>query len=148
MHQDIRNKNNKQLFFRNAIIAALDLFNRNMTIEQVENGKIVEYQVPFFPHMANDEQFMKDFFINYDRQCKVVTTAEGNYDQAPKGVIKFENFKISESELTNKFVRGTYKEVEYDENERPILKANSAYLMSLPMELSFSGELWADMKIL
>ena len=146
--EDIRNHNQKQLFFRNAFIGALDLFNRNMKIEQItnENGtaEATMHEVPFYPHMAQDEQFMKDFFINYDRDCRIVQYAEGNYDIAPKGVIKFESYKIKESELTNKFVRGTYKEVEYDDNKNPSLKANSAYLMSLPMDLSFTGELFAD----
>ena len=146
--EDIRNHNQKQLFFRNAFIGALDLFNRNMSIEQVTNETGVAepamHEVPFYPHMAQDEQFMKDFFINYDQDCRIVKYAEGNYDKAPKGVIKFESYQIKEAQLTNKFVRGTYIETERDDNKNPTLKANSAYLMSLPMDLAFTGELFAD----
>ena len=144
MSEDIRNHNNKQTFLRNAIIGVLDMFNKHMSIPQVENGKEIMYPVPFWYDKANDEQFMKDFFINYPGECRVVNTAEGDYDKAPKGTILFNSFKIMEAELTNRFVRGTYKDAEYDDNDRPILKAFSAYLMTLPMQLDFTGQLWAD----
>jgi len=144
MVEDVRNHNNKQTFFRNAIIGALDLFNKHMSIPQVVDGKETMHPVPFWYDKANDEQFMKDFFINYDGECVIPVAAEGDYDQAPKGTILFNSFKIKEGELTNRFVRGTYKDAQFDDNDRPILKAYSAYLMSLPMDLDFSGSMWAD----
>ena len=132
------------IYFRNAIISVLDILNKNISIEQVEKGVSKAYSVPFYYHMANDEQFMKDFFIDYPGDCKVVATAEGNYDMAPKGEIKMDSFVVKPENLTNKFVRGTFKREELDSNSQKILNAYSAYLFVLPMTLSFSSELFAD----
>lgn len=140
----IDNRNTHGSHLRNAIISVLDLLNRNIFIEQVERGKSVQYSVPFFYHMANDEQFMKDFFTDYPNDCKIVQVAEGNYDIAPKGVIKLESFSVKPENLTNKFVRGTFKKEELNSNDQKVLSAYSAYLFVLPMTLNFSSVLFAD----
>ena len=139
----MRDKNTKDIFLRNAIVAALNLFSDNMTIEQVENGIPKRYPVKFFYHMGSNEQLMKDFFVDYKDECHV-PYAEGNYDIAPKGVIKIDDFSIKTNELTNRFVRGVHISESTDDNGTKTLDPVSARLFVLPIYINFSGELFAD----
>jgi len=141
---NIEHKNPKDLLFRNVTVALLDLLNRKITIDQVVDGKIQTETVPFFYHFSGDENFMKDFFMELPTDCKIPSHAEGNFETYPKGVLKMNSFSVKPNEITNKFVRGTVKKAEYTADDQKVLKAYSAYLFALPININFEAKITAD----
>lgn len=140
----IQAKNSNDIFIRSAIAGLLDLLNRNVTIVQTVAGVEGTYDVKFYYNFGQDEQFMKDFFIEYTHGCKLYEHAEGNFDVRPVGVVKFETFSIRPSDMTNRFVRGTFINEGYTSNMEKQLKAYSAYLMRLPMTIKLKVDVQCD----
>ena len=140
----INNKNTKDIFIRNAIAGVLDYLNRNVGIIQVVDDVENEYEVKFYYNFGQDEQFMKDFFVNLDHGCKVHQNAEGNFDKRPVGVIKFSSFSIRPNDITNRFIRGTFINEGYTDNNEKKLKAYSAYLMRIPITIKIDVDVQAD----
>lgn len=140
----IENTNTKDIFFRNALAGLLDYLNRNVKIEQVVEGVPGLHAIKFYYNFGQDEQFMKDFFVQLDHGCVLHQNAEGNFEIRPVGVIKFNSFVIRSTEITNKFVRGTFVAENYTDNMEKQLKAYSAYLFRLPMTIKVSVDIQAD----
>ena len=143
-NQNIRNSNVQDIFLRNATLSLLDVLNRQIIIELVRDGEIEKHEIPFFYNFAGDEGFMKDFFIQVPDGCKIPTLAEGNYDIVPRGVITLSSFSIKSSDITNKFVRGSFTQQVLDDNDQKVNKGYSARLYSLPMNLKFSAKVICD----
>lgn len=139
-NENIRNRNVNDIFLRNAILSVLDLLNNNIIIEMRRNDEIEKHEIPVFYNFASDEGFMKDFFIDIPKDCdyKYPKFADGNYDVIPYGILTLSNFQIKSSDITNKFVRGSFIEETRDINNQKQLKAFSARMMSLPLLLKFS----------
>lgn len=131
----------KDVFIRNATIAILDTLNRRIKLEQIEEGKSVVHTVPFFYNFGNDENFMRDFFAEIPHECAIPKHAEGNYEVWPKGVLLLNSITVKPLEITNKFVRATYRKAFAMENDERSYKAMSAYLFPLPMTFTFSAEI-------
>lgn len=131
----------KDVFVRNAIISVLDVLNRRLKIEQVVDGKSSIYSIPFFYNFGNDENFMRDFFIEIPHECEIPNHAEGNFDVWPKGILTLNTITVKPAEITNKFVRGTYRKAFSVGNDELSYKAVSAYLYPLPMQMSFAVEI-------
>jgi hypothetical protein len=142
--QNIRNSNTQDIFLRNATLSLLDVLNRQIIIELVRDGEIEKHEIPFFYNFAADEGFMKDFFIQIPEGCKIPTLAEGNYDIIPRGIITLSSFSVKSSDITNKFVRGSFTQQELDDNNQKVNKGYSGRLYSLPMELKFSAKILCD----
>jgi len=140
----IENKNSKDIFMRAALAGMLDFFNRNVKIAQVVNGNELQYDVKFYYNFGQDEQFMKDFFVELDHGCLLHEHAEGNFETRPVGVIRFSSFTIRPTDMTNRYVRGTFINEGYTQNMEKRLGAYSAYLMRLPMTLKVSIDVQAD----
>lgn len=140
----INKKNNTGSFIRAAIAGALDFFNRNVSIVQTVDNVDTDYAIKFYYHFGQDEQFMKDFFVERDKGCLLHEHPEGNFEMRPLGVVKFNGFSLRTSDMTNKYVRGTYTADSYDGNNMRVRSAFSAYLMRLPMTIKMSVDLHAD----
>jgi hypothetical protein len=143
-HQNITNKNTQDIFLRNAILSILDVLNRRISIDLIDDGKVVKNTIPFFYNKAGTGGFMQDFFIDIPDGCVYPKYAEGDYDIVPNGIITLDNFSIKSSDITNKFVRGTFTQEELDSNSQKILKAYSSRLYTLPMDLKFSAKIKSD----
>jgi hypothetical protein len=143
-NENIRNENVQDIFLRNAALTMLDLLNRQVIIDMVRGGKIEKHEIPFFYNFGGDEGFMKDFFIDLPTDCKYPNFAEGNYEQLPRGIVTLSSFQIKTSDVTNKFVRGSFNQETRDENDQKVLKAYSARLFSMPMTLSFNVKIESD----
>lgn len=142
--QNIRNSNVQDIFLRNATLSLLDVLNRQIIIDLVRDGVIEKHEIPFFYNFSGDEGFMKDFFIEVPDGCKIPTLAEGNYDIVPRGIITLSSFQIKSSDITNKFVRGSFTQQELGDNDQKINKGYSARLYSLPMSLKFDAKIICD----
>ena len=129
---------------RNAIAGCLDYLNRKITIDQYVNGQDEKYAVKFYYNFGSDEQIMKDFFVQYDHGCLLHKNPEGNFDMRPVGVLKFNSFSIRTSDMTNKYVRGSYTQESTDDNLQKSIAAYSAYLFRLPMTIKMSADIEAD----
>jgi ribosome-associated toxin RatA of RatAB toxin-antitoxin module len=140
----INDKNVTDIFLRNAIAGLLDFLNRNIEIPQIVNGVLEMHPVKFYYNFGQDEQFMKDFFVQLDHGCLLYRNPEGNFDVRPVGVTKFNGFTIRPGEITNRFVRATTIKQGYTANMEKQLKAYSSYLMRLPMTMRMSVEIQAD----
>jgi hypothetical protein len=143
-NENIRNENVQDIFLRNAALTMLDLLNRQVIIDMVRGGKIEKHEIPFFYNFGGDEGFMKDFFVDLPTDCKYPNFAEGNYEQLPRGIVTLSSFQIKTSDITNKFVRGSFNQETRDENDQKILKAYSSRLFSMPMTLSFNVKIESD----
>lgn len=139
--QNVRHRMTKDILYRNLTVALLDTLNREMSVEQVENDEVVSHSVPVYHHFGNDSNFMKDFFIDIPDDCRIPDHAEGNFEVWPKGLLKPGSVKIKTEEITNKFVRSTLRVPVTDDNERTSLKAYSAYLYAVPVEMQFELQL-------
>ena len=143
-NENIRNENVQDIFLRNATLSMLDLLNRQVIIDLFRSGKVEKHEIPFFYNFGGDEGFMKDFFIDLPTDCKYPNHAEGNYEQLPRGILTLSSFQIKTSDITNKFVRGSFNQETRDENDQKQLKAYSARLFSLPMVLTFNVKIESD----
>jgi hypothetical protein len=143
-NENIRNENVQDIFLRNATLSLLDLLNREVIISLKRNDEITYHEVPFFYNFGGDEGFMKDFFLEIPGDCKCPNHAEGNYEQMPRGIVTLSGFQIKSSDITNKFVRGSFNQEVRDENDQKQLKAFSSRLFTLPMALSFSIKIESD----
>jgi hypothetical protein len=143
-HENIRNENVQDIFMRNATLAVLDLLNRNVVIDLKRNDQIEKHEVPFFYNFGGDEGFMKDFFLELPTDCKFPNHAEGNYEQVPRGVVTLTSFSIKTTDITNKFVRGTYTQEVRDLNDQKQMKAFSSRLFTLPLSLKYSVKIESD----
>ncbi len=132
------------IFLRNATLSLLDLLNREVIISLKRNDEVTYHEVPFFYNFGGDEGFMKDFFLEIPGDCKCPSHAEGNYEQMPRGIVTLGGFQIKSSDITNKFVRGSFNQEVRDENDQKQLKAFSSRLFTLPMALSFSIKIESD----
>jgi hypothetical protein len=143
-HENIRNENVQDIFIRNATLSVLDLLNRNVIISLKRKDKIENYEIPFFYNFGGDEGFMKDFFMELPTDCKYPNFAEGNYEILPRGIVTLSSFAIRSSDITNKFVRGTFTQEERDINDQKSLKAFSSRLFVLPMSLKYAVKIESD----
>ena len=144
-HNNITNKNTQDIFLRNASLAVLDVLNRKVIIDLVRDGVVTKHEVPFLYNNAGTGGFMQDFFIDIPDGCKYPEFAEGNYDQLPRGIVTLNNFAIKSGDITNPFVRGTFKQEEIEPlNDRKVMKAYSARLKTLPMDLAFQIQIKSD----
>lgn len=140
----IDNRNSRGIFFVNATAGLLDKFNRNVYIEQIEDGQPKVYEVPFHHHFGADEGFMRDFFMNVDHGCKLADKAEGDYNVRPLGIVKYNGFSVRTGDMTNKYVRGTMVKESMNANLEKSLMAYSAYLMRLPITIKYSVDIKCD----
>jgi hypothetical protein len=143
-HENIRNENVQDIFMRNATLALLDLLNRNVVIDLKRDDVIEKHEIPFFYNFGGDEGFMKDFFLELPTDCKFPNHAEGNYERMPRGVVTLSSFSIKTSDITNKFVRGTYTQEVRDINDQKQMKAFSSRLFTLPLSLKYSVKIESD----
>jgi hypothetical protein len=143
-HENIQNRNTKDIFMRNAALAVLDVLNREIFIELVRNDKIEKHSVPFFYNFGGDGQMMTDFFHDIPGGLKLPEHAEGNYETLPNGIVTINNFAIKSGDITNKFVRGTFTQEERGENDEKVMKAYSSRLFTLPMEIKFGIKIKSD----
>lgn len=136
----MKNLNTDDIFFRNLTVSLLDLLNRKFTIEQKVDDVTENKSIPFFYNFGNDEQFMKDFFIGIPDDC-FVPKAEGNHDQVPRGIITWQGSSVSTSDITNKFIRGTYSAPSRGVNSERKMDAYSAFLFAIPFNVTYGVEI-------
>lgn len=142
-HNNITNKNTQDVFLRNASLGVLDILNRRIIIDLVRDGKVESHEVPFLYNNAGTGGFMQDFFVAMPEDCKY--PAEGNYDSLPRGIVTLQNFSIKSGDITNPFVRGTFKQEALEPtNDAKVMKAYSARLRTLPMDLAFQVQIKSD----
>jgi len=142
--ENIRNENVQDILMRNATLTLLDLLNRQVIIDMKRNDVIEKFEIPFFYNFGGDEGFMKDFFLELPTDCKYPNHAEGNYEQMPRGVVTLSSFQIKSTDITNKFVRGTFTQETRDLNDQKQLKAYSSRLFTLPISLKYSVKIESD----
>lgn len=131
--------NTDDIFFRNLSISLLELLNGLITIDQSRDNTRETFNIPFQYNFGSDEQFLKDFYIGLPDDCNI-PVSEGTYDIIPRGIVNLDTFEIKPGDITNRFVRGQYTEVEKSENDSAenVLTGYSAQLYSLPMHVVFS----------
>jgi hypothetical protein len=143
-HENIRNENVQDIFFRNSTITLLDVLNRNVIIDLKRNDQVEKHEIPFFYNFGGDEGFMKDFFLELPTDCKYPNFAEGNYERMPRGVVTLNSFSIRAGDITNKFVRGTFTQESRDINDQKQMKAYSARLFAIPMTVKYGVKIESD----
>jgi hypothetical protein len=128
--------NTDDIFLRNLSISFLELLNSTMNISISRNDTKEIHPVPFMYNYGTDEGFLKDFYIGLPDNCNI-PVSEGTYDMIPRGIITLSSFQVKNSDITNRFVRGQYTEVEKGSQEENVLTGYSAQLYSLPLAVRF-----------
>lgn len=135
--------NTDDIFLRNLTIALLDLLNGSMTLSLSRDDHKETFSVPFLYNFGTDEGFLKDFYIGLPDNCQI-PVAEGTYDIIPRGVVTLSSFQVKSSDITNRFIRGQYSELERGPNDQNVLTGYSAQLYSLPMSVKFDVKIICD----
>lgn len=125
--------NSDNIHSRAIIVGLINLLNNKIQIyNTLSNNKVDVIDVPWFFAKSIDERFLQDYFTFWS-DCTDKKYALGNYDVNPRGIITLESKSINTSNLTNRFVRGTYiKEIDGK------LETFNSYINSLPLTMSFS----------
>lgn len=135
--------NTDDIFLRNLTIALLDLLNGSMSIDLARNDTVETFNVPFLYNYGTDEGFLKDFYIGLPDNCQI-PIAEGTYDIVPRGIVTLNSFQVKTSDITNKFIRGSFTETEKGSQDENVLTGYSAQLYSLPMSVKFDVKIICD----
>lgn len=135
--------NTDDIFLRNLTIALLDLLNGEMVLTIAREDHREEFRVPFVYNYGTDEGFLKDFYIGLPDNCRI-PVAEGTYDIIPRGIVTLSSFQVKTSDITNKFVRGSFTETERGDNDQNVLTGYSAQLFSFPMSVKFEIKIICD----
>lgn len=134
--------NNENILSRAVIAGLLNILNNKITYEQVwSNEQIETIEVPWFYNMSGDERFMQDFFTHYG-DCEAPRPADGNFDFFPRGILSYTGAVIDAQRITSRYVQGLYlKDVDGQ------LQTMRSFLYSIPLNINFDCELWADTQI-
>jgi len=135
--------NTDDIFLRNLTIALLDLLNGEMVLTLARDDHKEQFSVPFVYNYGTDEGFLKDFYIGLPDNCRI-PVAEGTYDIIPRGIVTLSSFQIKSSDITNKFVRGSFTQTEKGDNDQNVLTGYSAQLFSLPLAVKFDVKIICD----
>ena len=135
--------NTDDIFLRNLTIALLDLLNGSMTLSLSRDDHKETFSVPFLYNFGTDEGFLKDFYIGLPDNCQI-PVAEGTYDIIPRGIVTLSSFQVKSSDITNRFIRGQYSELERGPNDQNVLTGYSAQLYSLPISVKFDVKIICD----
>jgi hypothetical protein len=135
--------NTDDIFLRNLTISLLDLLNGEMEINMARNDHRETYPVPFVYNYGTDEGFLKDFYVGLPNDCRI-PVAEGTYDIIPRGIVTLSSFSPKSSDITNKFIRGSFTQTERGENDQKVLEGYSAHLFSIPLSVKFDIKVISD----
>jgi len=137
--------NNENVLTRAIIAGLLDVLNNHIKYNQIwGNDPIEEFEtisVPWFYNQSGDERFMQDFYTHY-AECLAPRPVDGNFDMIPRGIITYTGSDINAQRITSRYVQGRYvKEVDGK------LEGFVSYLYSIPLNIRFDCELWADTQL-
>jgi len=137
--------NNENILIRAVIAGLLDVLNNHIQYNQVWGNDPIEdieqINVPWYYNQSGDQRFMQDFYTHYG-DCVPPRPVDGNFDMIPRGVITYSGSDIDSQRITSRYVQGRYvKELDGK------LEGFVSYLYSIPLNVSFECELWADTEI-
>ena len=134
--------NYDNVFNRSVIAGLLYLLNHKLTYEQVWDDNTVEkVTIPFaynFTH-AKDQRFAQDNYTFFGRECFSDKLIDGKFDMCPRFAMTYTGSQIEASNITNRFVKGTYMK-----DENGVLTSYTAFMYSIPLTLNFEFEGWID----
>ena len=134
--------NYDNVFNRSVIAGLLYLLNHKLTYEQVWDDNVVEtVTVPFAYNFAQskDQRFVQDNYTFFGRECFSDKLIDGKFDMFPRFAITYTGSTIESSNITNRFVKGTYMK-----DNNGVLTSYTAFMYSIPLTLSFELEGWID----
>lgn len=130
------------VFNRSVIGGLLYLLNHKLTYEQVWDDNTVEQvTIPFvynFAH-AKDQRFAQDNYTFFGRECFSDKIIDGKFDMCPRFAMTYTGSQIESSNITNRFVKGTYMK-----DNNGVLTSYTAFMYSIPLTLNFDFEGWVD----
>jgi len=137
--------NNENVLIRAIIAGLLDVLNNHIKYNQIWGNDPVEdiesISVPWFYNQSGDERFMQDFYTHY-AECLPPRPVDGNFDMIPRGILTYTGSGINAQRITSRYVQGRYvKEVDGK------LEGFVSYLYSIPLNIRFDCELWADTQL-
>lgn len=134
--------NYDNVFNRSVIAGLLYLLNHRLTYEQVWDDNVIEtVTIPFaynFAH-AKDQRFAQDNYTFFGRECFSDKFVDGKFDMCPRFALTYTGSQIEASSITNRFVKGKYMK---EENGK--LVSYTAFMYSIPLNMSFDLEGWID----
>lgn len=129
-------KNSDDIFMRSVYAGLTETLTNVTKYVQIENDNARKMiRVPFYLSATGQERFLYYYFSgkNYETCEEYV---EGSYDVVPRGVLTFDGFTISSSEITSPHARAEFFEVD---TEGKVLTYSSK-IASIPLKMSFTLE--------
>jgi hypothetical protein len=144
MKEDVYSRyNTDDVFNRSVIGGLLHLLNHKITYEQIwEDDTVETVTVPFvynFVSSEPNERFIQDNYTFFGRECFSDKIIDGNFEILPRFVLSYDGSQIDSSNITNRFVKGTYQK-----QIGGVLESYTAYTMQIPLTMNFSIEGWID----
>ena len=134
--------NYDDVFNRSVIAGLLYLLNHRLTYKQTwDDNTVEEVTVPFaynFAH-ARDQRFAQDNYTFFGRECFSDKLIDGKFDMCPRFAMTYSGSQIEASNITNRFVKGTYLK-----DKNGVLTSYTAFMYSIPLTLNFDFEGWID----
>lgn len=126
-------RNTDDVFFRTVMIGVLNLLNHSIVLKVTSNETDVptDYKIPFYFSQGGDERYMQDFYTSWF-EC-VPTTADGNYDKVPIGLVSLQDIGINAANLDSRFSHG-----ERTKEEDGEIKQYYSNIMLVPIALTFN----------
>ncbi len=135
--------NYDDVFLRSLSVALLNLLTNKLFIwNRIADKDYRTIPIPFFYDMASsDERFMQDIYMGDSLDdCIPVKITEGNTDLVPRGAIRLTDININTASLTNRFVRGEYRQ----ENDDGNLITHNAPINHIPLDIGFECKIVID----
>lgn len=136
----LESRNTDDSFFRNLILAVLNLLNSKVYIKYLKDKEFIEQKVPFFYNAAGDERFWQDLVLGSSiDDCLDIGFVEGNIDVLPRGHLTIETIAVNTMNLTNRFIYGEY----IKEKDGELLTYRAPF-NQIPLTVQFKIEIRTD----
>jgi hypothetical protein len=127
---------------RHLIVGLLADLNEKVSFyRQLDNDTRDEIDVPFYYSITGDSDFLKDNFLfstaNGFECGPTPETADGNYEQIPRGIVNLTSMTIDAAKLVNKRNIGEYSKM----NDQGNLEGYKAEFEMIPMTFSVDIEI-------
>lgn len=138
------NFNSDNILIRSVLAGLLDLLNHNIDYSQFWGDKIEEkVTLPwYYDFGTSQERFMQDNYTFFGTSCFNQDKITGTFLSLPNGIISYEGSNIEMSQITNRFVQGSYLK-----SENGKLVTYTSFLYSIPLTVNVKCTVTCDNQI-
>ena len=107
---DLDKKLKQFSFFRAVIVSALGYYKDNIKNVVVKDGEVIEEFIPFNLSKNGDPQYIEDFFLDKDLECKN-DKVNGDTNAVPSGLLSIDDISVDDASMLNTNNAAIYKQM-------------------------------------